>query len=309
MTVTSEPPSRRLGLPALVLATLAFALVIPVGFLTLPLTALVVRTRPWNDKNLGTTVLATGLSLWWLSGTGTGPEQLVKAWALIGAVLVGLVAHREWAWINRMLMAVAAGAGATFILAVAVGFTWGELVWSIERDLLRSLQMGTSIMNALGVPSTGGPDRYGALMVEILPQIFLGVVALQMLLGMGLAGQLYFRLTTSPSGAAPGRLQDFSFSEHLGWLVAAPLGIVLFGGDFTAHPFAINLLAVGLGLYFWRGLAVFWAFFSRAAIPRPLFAVSLVLAIFLMAVTIPMATVVGVLDTGLDFRARMKSRE
>ena len=78
MTTPSEPQKAGFGLLLIVALGIAFVLLARVGMLTLPLAALIIFARPMPRRFRLTAVLATGVSLGWLAGTGDLPDQVVR---------------------------------------------------------------------------------------------------------------------------------------------------------------------------------------------------------------------------------------
>ncbi|MBI2614929.1 MAG: DUF2232 domain-containing protein [Gemmatimonadetes bacterium] len=109
----------------------------------------------------------------------------------------------------------------------------------------------------------------------------------------------------SPTGVPPGRFREFRFSEHLGWVGAVALLVMLVPRLAAAKVAAINLLLVSGLLYAVRGAAV--TAFGIALLggagcgTAALFGL---LALFVLPAVVAGAIVLGVIDAGMDLRKR-----
>ncbi len=133
-------------------------------------------------------------------------------------------------------------------------------------------------------------------------RLFPGMVALQALLGLGLAWRWYHRIATSPLPPPPAPFRVFRFDDHLIWGAIFTLALALVPLGEPAGRIAENLLVVWVGLYGVRGLAVA----QHASRNWPLPGKLLMFAFAFLALPVALGTLVtlGLADTWLDFRNR-----
>ena len=172
----------------LVLATAAFSLVVPIGFVTLPLAALLVATRPGPAWLLALALAALGA---WtlLPAPGDRLGTLEAAFALCAAVAFagGAVVAPAGRWRQAVRAVLWAGA-ATLGLAWAAwgGIAWGELHWELTRAATVAAFSAISLV----------PRLYSV--VEPLVRLFSDaapvLLVLQTLVGLALAWSWHARL-------------------------------------------------------------------------------------------------------------------
>jgi uncharacterized protein YybS (DUF2232 family) len=131
-------------------------------------------------------------------------------------------------------------------------------------------------------------------------RLFPAAMALQLFVSLVLAAVLVRRLTGRAVGVPPGRFADFRFSEHLGWLLAVALILVVVPGLTPGRVLGLNLLVLMGTLYALRGLAVV-VFGIRAIRGGVVLYAAAALALFFL---LPGVILLGVVDAGLDLRRR-----
>ena len=313
MSGPSEPLRRGLGLLMMVGAAFVFAVLAPIGLLTLPLAALVFCSHPIPRRHRLAAALAGGISLWWLAQFGDPPDQVVRAAAVIGtAAFTMAVAFTSWSLIHRSLVAVATAAIGVMAFTAVLGTSWPEVRWWVESRIGVSAQIilgwlatssGAKDGSAVGVDPLLLEDWF-VVAVPLMADFFPATLAIQMLAGLALASVLYHRMTRRPRGTL-GRFRDFSFTEHLGWAAVVALGIVLVARFATVKILAANVLVVAGVLYALRGAAVVSFALAMAGGPGVFTTVVIVLAIlFMLPVVLPGTILLGVVDAGLDLRQR-----
>ncbi len=312
MTPASGPRERGLGLLLGIGAGIAFAIVAPIGLLTMPLAALVLVRRPGPRGRLSTAALAGGLSLWWLARPGDPPDQAVRAAAVIGTVVFAWTwRYTTWSLAHRAISATAAAAVGVSVLIAALGGSWSQIRWWVESRIAVTTQLllaWISTGTPTGPAGTTDPmvvqleDSFDTV-VPLMADFFPATVAIEMLAGFALATVLYRRLVDATDVASSGRFRDFRFSEHFGWIPVVALAVVLTGG--ASRTMAANVLVVAGVLYALRGVAV--ARFGIGLAGGPSFLTMILIAfsmVFMLPVVLIGAILLGVADTGLDLRRR-----
>jgi hypothetical protein len=313
----SPEQARRRGLVRVAVVALAFSAVAPAGLWLVPLTALLLASRPRTRSELGVAIVLGALALLWLLERGDPPDQLARGAAVIGAAAFVLATVYSGGTVtHRALLAVTAAAVGMALLFPVLGWSWGRVAWWVEHRTGFAVRL---VVGQLGASQASAGAR-GATAAEIeqwfesgvhfLSQQFAAVLAIQFLGGLALAAAIYYRVCGRPIGAAPGRFRDFRFSEHLGWAGAVALVVVLVPRLAVAKGAALNLLLVAGLLYALRGAAV--ATFGLALMGGAGWGTAALvglLALFILPAVVAGSIVVGVLDAGLDLRRRWaKSR-
>jgi hypothetical protein len=292
--------------------SLAPTLATPAALVAVPLAAILASAgvRTWTARLV--TVLAAALGLWWVLGRGDLPDQTVRA-ALVMTTIAYAVATRltRWTVTHRALFAITVGAVGTVLGFVALGWSWDRLRWWIEFRTGPSLRL---ILGSIAQATPGDPGPAASMtpgsmaefeemlgrVVHTTAEVFPSALALQVLGGLVVAQAIADRVARVPVGRPLGRLVDFRFNEHLGWVLAAALVALLLPGLGPVRPVAVNLLVVMGALYTFRGLAVV-AYWLRAVRGGVLLYVAAALALIFL---LPGVILLGVMDAGRDLRRR-----
>ena len=312
MSLPSESPTGGGGLGLLLVlgAGIVFALLVPIGLLTVPLAGLVLVTRLQRLRAVVTASLLTGISLWWLAQIGDPPDQVIRAAAVMGsAAFVVTFLSTSWSLTHRSLAAIGVAAVGTGALLAAAGTSWSEIHWWVESRAQFAAQLLLTTLSG-GQPGAGDDAwvvQLEALFDSIIPlmvDFFPATVAVQMLAGLALATAICRRFVPA-TGITRGKFRDFRFSEHLGWVPIVALAIVLLTRAGTLKLIAANVLVVAGLLYALRGAAVAWFGLTLTGGPglltTGLIAFSVV---FMLPVMLIGTIVIGVVDAGLDLRRR-----
>ncbi len=292
----------------LVLAAIVLSLAGLTPFFAVPLAVLVLASGPRTRPELFIGALAGGLGLAWLMDSGTPPDQLVRAAVLVGSAAFVLASRfTRWSVTHRALLAIGVAGTVILSLFVLFGWTWEEVAWWVRYRTGYETTLRFGPLRGAGGEHPAFSeqlDNWIALSAEFAMQCFPALLAIQMLVGFGLATAIYHRVSSHPVGRAPGRFRHFRFSEHLGWAAAIPLLVVLLPKLAAGKVAAANMLLVIGSLYALRGVAVA-AFGATLAGNTPLTTLLLVgAAVFMLPVMLGAAVLLGVLDAGLDLRRR-----
>jgi hypothetical protein len=318
MPAPSEAPLGGLG--RLALAALAFEVlaptilldaVAPVALVAVPLAALLVVSRPRSPAETFFTGLALGVAVWWLVRPGGLSVQVLKAGAVMAATVfvIGSVRTRA-SFTTRVLVAVTTAAVGASALLVALGSSWAELRWWVEHRIGPAVRSASTMWGLL-LGSDGAQGAAARLetgfttMVHVTADFYPAIAAIEIAIGLALATAMYHRVARNPRGLPLSRFRLFRFSEHLGWAVVIPLVIVLVPKLAALKLTAANVLVMAGVLYAVRGAAV--AAFGLGLAGGGGFFLWVLLGVIFVAmlpVVVGAAIVLGVLDTGVDFRRR-----
>jgi len=273
-----------------------------------PLAVLLLASRPLSRREwLWFAALVVWLGLWSTSPGGL-LDQVIRAAGIL-AIGIGapLLLVGAGTMTSRALQAVGVMTAGTSALCALLDIRW--------RDVeLAALRQGWAAYNQF-LERTGNqgaamdPARTQGLeaiadSLRPMATIFPGLMALLAFAGLLLAARWARRISPQPAIPALGPFRDFRFTDQLVWLVVAGLAGVLFPVPLEVHDPAASMLFFGCGLYALRGGAVVATGLARA--PRVLIAALVVGALFLLPFVLGGCTLLGLADTWLDFRRRMK---
>jgi len=230
----------------------------------------------------------------------------VRAYAVLVAV-----AFATLTWFAR--------GDATFLRAAVRA----SLVASAAAVALASVRFGSSVWSTLHWEATRAASATMRLVVEIEPRTFAvfepivrfasdtlpATLALQTLAGLALAWQWHRRVARNPLGAPLGRFREFSFGDHWVWVIVVSLGCVIAPVVTGLKVAAMNVLIVLGALYLIRGLAIVVAFSGALGLAPVVLVVGGIVAAVLavpLVLLVPGLATLGVSDTWLEFRRRLK---
>ncbi|HET9293929.1 MAG TPA: DUF2232 domain-containing protein [Gemmatimonadales bacterium] len=273
-----------------------------------PLAVLLLASRPLSRREwLWFAALVVWLGLWSTS-TGGLLDQVIRAAGIL-AIGIGapLLLVGTGTMISRALQAVGVMTAGTSALCAFLDIRW--------RDVeLAALRQGWAAYNGL-IQQAGNqgaavdPVRAQGLeaiadALRPMASIFPGLMALFAFAGLLLAARWARRIAPQPAIPPLAPFRDFRFTDQLVWLVVAGLAGVLFPVPPEVHDPAASMLFFGSGLYALRGAAVLWTAVARA--PRVVVAALVLGALFLLPFVLGGCVLLGLADTWLDFRRRMK---
>lgn len=287
------------------LVTLVFAPVPPLVLVGLPLTLLLVATGPRNAWSAVVVAVVIGLVL---IGARTGLWWFTRGWPLLlGGTFVVMAAWRPASSFSATALA---SLGLAVLIAAAV-FALSPGAW-LDIDTLMATQVAeqTEAWSVrLGLADEESAQsilrQAAGLQVALFPA-FLGVSSLG---ALGLAVTVRDRLA-GEAGRGVGKLRGFRFNDHLVWvwllglaLIVAPVGAIAdrVGGN--------AVLFMGL-LYVLRGFAVMLTLVGGVSVLAGViggFVALLLYPLFVFAAAV--ALIVGLGDTWLNIRARVRSRD
>lgn len=287
------------------LVTVAFGVIQPLLLVGVPLALLLLAHGPRGLSSAFIVIIVLGLAL---TGERDGLWWFERGWPLLLAgVFVWLVAWLPgWTFSSRALAAVAGT-----VVAVAAVFAIQPVAW-LDLDALMTMRSGQAAGSMLAVLGTHADESTRELvrsMATWQARVFPALLAIGSVGALGLATTLRSWLA---GGAGPvfGRLRSFRFNDHLLWvlLIGLTLMITPLGG--VAGRFGANLVLFMGALYVARGVAVVLSLLEDIRI-NPIVMVLLIAAAIgpLLALTLASALGLGIADTWLDVRARVRARD
>jgi hypothetical protein len=305
-------PSREGGRWRLLVGTAAFVIWAPPSLLGLPLAGLMLAARPRSraEWSVAVGVGVGSAALLVLPATDVLTAFVHAYTVLVAAAFVGVTV---FAAPQETLMRRAARAG---------------LIAGVAVVALASLTLHTSVWGALHWEARRQASATMRVLVEMEPRTFAvyepvvrfvsdtlpATLALQTLAGLSLAWQWHTRLAQRPFGPPLAPFREFHFGDHWIWAVVASLALWVapwVTPAVTALKLAaLNMLVMLGGLYLVRGLAIVVAFSAAFGIAPAALVIGAVVAAVLavpLLFLVPGLATLGVTDTWLEFRRRLKA--
>jgi hypothetical protein len=292
---------------ALVLVMVTLSVVSPAVLLFVPFALLLLAVPPRRPALIlvGSALLAaivfskSGDTLWWFG----------RGWALmLGAWFVALTALRpDSTFLERGLPAVFGTTLSSALLFLATRAGWTQLDWAVAERVRYSASAAVAQFGAdLGKRSWGN-DAIAAMYraADLQAAIYPALLALSSLAGLGVAWWLWRRITVRDERPLAG-LRDFRFRDELVWVVIIAVALILLPLNEQATRAGTNLVTFMGALYALRGFAVGVVLFGA---PGPFAMVlGVIVMIFLFPMVLSASLVLGLSDTWLDLRSRVRPR-
>lgn len=294
---------RAFGLFGIVLAT---SVVHPGVLIALPLLLLIAAHGLKGFQGVVAAVLCVMVLA---SGIRDGLWFAERAWALlVGGSFLGLtMLAPTWTLSSRALGAVLGAAGVGVTMMAIRPEAWLVL----DAAILDGIQIGVDTtldgLRLLSGSESLSPAIFAAFReaAEAQASVFPALVFLESMAALGVVWWARARfLGEGDQGLAP--LHEFSFNDHLVWVLVGGLVLVFMQfGEAFARVGSNAIVFMG-GLYAMRGAAVF-IFISGglSLFGFMMFSLGVVLA---APVVLGIAVLVGVVDTWLDVRSRVRER-
>jgi len=243
--------------------------------------------------------------------------DLVRSWGVLVAGSLGLVCILGWRrqFLGRALAAVGI---ATLIAAIGMAFA-PHAASRIEEVFARELQLRNSTVlaqwakvfpNARFTPALRDwagqravqlQQASGSLAVWLYPAL----LALESLAACALAWALYHRMSRARLGAALAPFRFFRFSDELIWALVAGMTLTILPSLDALRVVGANLVVFFGALYALRGFGVIAWFYPELSLGAQLAASFF--AVVLFPVSLALAVGLGVTDTWIDWRRRVRT--
>lgn len=285
---------------------LAVVLISPLSPLVLVCLPLAVCLLAFHPRNVTAVVLAVVILWLTFSGITGAPSPLwyaERAWALLlagGFLLVGLTIPERGVLV-RSLGGVAAAFGGIAVLAAVRPGRVSELDWWVGSQLEKAASAAWEWLAPESVAGLGGTLEQ---VVQIQKLLYPAFLALASLASLGIAWYVVTRFAGRVEGL--GRFRDFRFSDQLVWLLIVGLLLFLLPTGELAERLGENALVFMGGLYLLRGVAIL--LWMGAALVTSAWAAVLwaVAALLLYPIVAGAALLLGLSDTWLDLRRRLR---
>jgi hypothetical protein len=281
-----------------------FAVTQPLVLIGIPLALLLVAygpRGPWLAVVVGAVVAVA------LVGDRSGLWWFERGWPLIlaGTYLLTAAARPNWSFSARALSSLGlAVAGLSLVFLVSPG-AWRDLDASMAA---RAGQAASAAMELLG---GGAEESVRALVSRVAglqAALFPALLVVSSLGALGVAATVRGRLA-GDVGRRVGGLRGFSFNDHLVWLWLLGLALIVAPMGEVAERVGGNAVFFMGTLYVVRGVAVLLTLAGGiSALTGVVGAVLAVLIYPILALFLGTALLVGLSDTWLNVRGRIKAR-
>lgn len=301
--MSGEPRSRGWGAAlALALFAILASAIHPALLIAVPLGLLMVALPPVRSPHRLIGVVLLGLlfatprtdTLWYAE----------RGWALVlgACFLAAMVLWPRARFIAKGMVSL--GAAALIAgLTLSLGGGWQRIEWSVSQRFHEAATFWTARLGARAEADASELAATFSRVADIEVMIYPAMLALASLAALAVSGWIYGRwVERGPATLGP--LREFRFADHLVWLlIAAAVLLIVPLGD-VATRMGVNLATFMGALYALRGAAVVLALTAPGGVAL---VAALVLGVLMLPFFAGAALVVGVTDTWLDLRARVRA--
>lgn len=292
----------------LILVATLLSPVSPLLLVGVPLALLLLAFRAGDALSLGIAAAILVLAFQGYPAEADTVWVAERGWSLLagGGFVAACALWPRRGLLFRSIAAVGVAGVGVAVSAAASPQRLVEVDWWLAAEIRHAATLAYSAVSAV---AAGGPwvDELGTAMVqwmEFQQAVYPAFLALATVAALGVAWYAGARL----GGSQPvlGELREFRFSDHLVWLLVVGLVLLVLPLGGLAFRLGENATLFMGALYLVRGLAVLlWvaAVLVTSAWSAVLWAA---LAILLYPVVAGTAVVLGLSDTWLDLRGRMR---
>lgn len=288
---------------ALIVAVAALSPVSPLVLVSLPVAVVLLAFH-------GRSYLAVGLAglLVAFAFAGSSPATPLwyaeRAWALLlaGGFVLGTLLLPTRGLMTRSIGALGVSFGTVTLFAALRPATVAEVDWWVGSQLTSAAHTAYEWLGTAALEGVGETIREVVRVQVVLYPALLGLASLA---ALALAWYVVTRLRGSTEGLAP--LREFRFGDQLVWVLIVGLAMFLAPAGEAAARVGENAVAFMGGLYLLRGIAVL-VWLGAALLTSAWSAVLWgIVAVLLYPVVMGAALVIGLGDTWLDLRTRMRT--
>lgn len=291
-------------------AALSVSPISPLLLVLIPLGLMLVAMRPDDVLALVTGLVLLGLAFMPASEPRTTEWFAQRSWPmLLGAGFVGgSLLLRRATLLQRSLTAVLVA----ILAVVAAGAFRPSVVVGLDEWMKGQIQLAAVVLLQWSHAAGARPEVAEPLTRTILrwtqfqQQVYPAMLALASLPALALGWYLLGRLTGRPE--SPGPVREFRFDDHLVWLFV--LGLALFvlpAGDLLTRVGA-NAALFMAALYVVRGAAVITWLLREGGATAWAWLLLALAGLLLYPMVMGAAFVIGIGDTWLDIRGRVRRR-
>ena len=194
---------------------------------------------------------------------------------------------------------------AAVVLAARSG-SWGTVEWAVEQRISQGLGTALEALRMMRGGQALPPALVTAVHETVRAQakVFPALLGLSSMAALGVAWWVYVRLS-SGSDRGVGPLRDFRFNDHLVWVFIAGLVLLLTPWEDVLARVGANTVVFMGALYALRGAAVI--LFLSGGLSLVGYVMLILGLLFLPPLVLTGAMVIGIGDTWLDVRRKLRS--
>ncbi len=237
-----------------------------------------------------------------------GLWYLDRAWALLaGSCFLALTLLRPSSGFSGRALGAVAGAATLAAMLLSVrAHAWSTVDWLIRERMTDGVATAVQALVLFRGGESLSPEMVATLYetVESQAGVFPAVLGVATLASLGVAWWLYVRLSTgSDQGVGP--LRDFRFNDHLVWLFIGGLVLLVMRWEAVSAQVGANAVVFMGVLYALRGAAVI--LFVSGGLSLLGYVLLGFGMVFLPPLVLTGAMVIGIGDTWLDVRRRVRA--
>lgn len=265
-------------------------------------------------------LLAVWMLLQHAGPAGTPYDMMARGWVMLLVASFGAVSLWSAAtpFFVRAMAAIGLAVGVAFGIALASPGGVDRVKHAVGDELTRRSGESIEALHQLAAsptwigwskksPSLDEVAERSESQLRAVPEhaanLLPALLALESLAGLAIAWALYHRLSPVPVGPQLGPLKEFRFNDQLVWGLAVGATLCLLPSFVEGKNAGLNLLLFFGALYLARGLGVM-AWMSRGKV---LFVVVILMAFLAPPILGVLAIALGLGDTWLDWRRRVRT--
>lgn len=283
---------------------LAFAVTQPLILIGVPL---VVLLGAYGPRSMGMAIVVGVVVAMAALGQRSGLWWFERGWPLLlaGTYVLTAASRPSWSFSARALAALGIAVTAVSLIFLASPGAWREVDGSMAA---RANQAAAAATQLLGGRADGSVRALVARIASLQTALFPALVGLSSLGALGVAVSVRRRLTGFV-GREVGGLRGFSFNDHLVWLWLLGLALIVAPAGGIAERIGGNAVVFMGMLYVVRGVAVLLSLVGGISVMAGVVGAVLAVLIYpILALFLGIALIVGLSDTWLNVRGRVKAR-
>lgn len=246
-------------------------------------------------------LLAT--ALFGISTAGSPLWFAERAWAflLAGGFVFATLLIPKAKLLVRSITGLAVACAGVGIFAFFRPETVAEVDWLVETQLARMATIAYELVASGRLEGLGATLRQA---VQIQKLLYPSLLSLASIAALAVAWQVMARLRGRQEGLTP--LREFRFSDQFVWILIVGLLLFILPAGEIAARLGENAMVFMGGLYLLRGFAIL-VWLAAAVVTSSWAAVAwFLLAVVFYPIMVGLAMLIGISDTWLDLRRRLR---
>jgi hypothetical protein len=286
------------------LVALAFNVTQPFVLVGLPLAALLVAVGP---RKASTALFVGAIVALCFLGERSGLWWFERGWPLIlGGGFVWVMAWRpDWSFSAQALSALGVAVAAASLVFLASPAAWLDVDASMA---MQARQAASTMLTLLGDSADDTARSLMSKVSGVQVAVFPALLGVSSIGALGVAVSIRDWLAGDASRQY-GRLRSFSFNDHLVWIWLAGLILILAPMGEIAGRIGSNAVFFMGALYVVRGMAVALTVVGSISVLAGVIGAVVAILIYpVLALLLAVMLIVGLSDTWLNVRERIRAR-